>query len=158
MSKIDITIYTKEKGRLKLTKYEWIYLDRSKLTYHREDGPAREYANGDKVYYINGKLHREDGPAIEDADGYKAYYINGKLHREDGPARERVNGYKEYYINGNLIRKEILLLINNCTNKNELARYLLSDNPAERYLATLRGKQLWAIIFTLQSIQKKKES
>ncbi len=66
---------------------------------HREDGPAIEYANGDKYYYINDKLHREDGPAIEWANGDKYYLINDKRHREDGPAIEYVNGYKAYYIN-----------------------------------------------------------
>jgi hypothetical protein len=30
---------------------------------HREDGPAFEYNNGDKSWWINGKLHRLDGPA-----------------------------------------------------------------------------------------------
>jgi hypothetical protein len=32
------------------------------------------------VQYVNdaGQLHREDGPAIEYADGYKQYYLNGK--------------------------------------------------------------------------------
>jgi hypothetical protein len=67
---------------------------------HREDGPAVEYSNGDKVYYINGKRHREDGPAVEFSDGDKEYYINGKCHREDGPAIEYSDGTKEYWING----------------------------------------------------------
>jgi len=39
--------------------------------FHREDGPAVEYANGGKEWYLNGKRHREDGPAIEYADGRK---------------------------------------------------------------------------------------
>ena len=38
---------------------------------HREDGPAVEYANGDKAWYLNGKRHRTDGPAVEDATGDK---------------------------------------------------------------------------------------
>jgi hypothetical protein len=50
---------------------------------HREDGPATEYANGDKSYYINDKLHREDGPAIEHINGDKYYYINGKELTEE---------------------------------------------------------------------------
>ena len=33
---------------------------------------------GDKAWYHNGKLHREDGPAIEWANGYKEWYINDK--------------------------------------------------------------------------------
>ena len=60
-----------------------IYLKNGKR--HREDGPAIEYANGNKVWYINDKLHREDGPAVEYANGDKEWYINGKRHREDGP-------------------------------------------------------------------------
>jgi len=54
---------------------EWFNLEDLR---HREDGPAREYANGSKSYFINNKLHREDGPAIEYSNGYKAYYINDK--------------------------------------------------------------------------------
>ncbi len=55
---------------------------------HREDGPAIEYADGDKEWFLNGKLHREDGPAIEGANGNKSWYLNGEHHREDGPAVE----------------------------------------------------------------------
>lgn len=51
--------------------------------YHREDGPAVEYANGLKAWYINGKYHREDGPAIEFASGFKEWYINDKYMTED---------------------------------------------------------------------------
>ena len=29
-------------------------------------------------YNLNGELHREDGPAIEFADGDKSWYINGQ--------------------------------------------------------------------------------
>jgi hypothetical protein len=29
------------------------------------------YDNGDKCWYLNGKLHRTDGPAIEYANGDK---------------------------------------------------------------------------------------
>ena len=45
---------------------------------HREDGPAIEYANGDKSWYINDQHHREAGPAIEFANGYKEYWLNDK--------------------------------------------------------------------------------
>ena len=45
---------------------------------HREDGPAVEYANGTKFWYLNGKRHREDGPAIVYSDGVKSYHYNGK--------------------------------------------------------------------------------
>ena len=35
-------------------------------------------ANGDKLWYINGKLHREDSPACEYAGGTKSWYLNGR--------------------------------------------------------------------------------
>jgi hypothetical protein len=69
---------------------------------HREDGPAVERANGTKVWYLNGKRHREDGPAIEMANGAKAWWLNGKPHREDGPAIERANGNKEWWLNNEI--------------------------------------------------------
>ena len=45
--------------------------------FHREGGPAIEYANGDKEYWVNGKRHREDGPAVVRANGDEEYWING---------------------------------------------------------------------------------
>ena len=57
------------------TKY---YSDREMTVLHREDGPAAEYANGDKEWYLNGELHREDGPAIEYTNGDKEWFINDK--------------------------------------------------------------------------------
>lgn len=45
---------------------------------HREDGPATEYPNGDKEWYLNGKLHREDGPAI-DGEKHKYWYWHGEF-------------------------------------------------------------------------------
>ena len=61
---------------------------------------VKVYPNGDKVWYLNGKLHREDGPAIEEASGHKEWFLNGKQHREDGAAVEYANGDKEWYLNG----------------------------------------------------------
>jgi hypothetical protein len=56
----------------------------------------------DRIEYRNeqGQRHREDGPAIEWNDGSKYWFINGKYHREDGPAIEYPNGNKEWWING----------------------------------------------------------
>jgi hypothetical protein len=62
-------------------------------------------ANGTKVWYLNDKFHREDGPAVEFANGTKWWYLNDKLHREDGPAIEDTNGNKRWFLNG----KEILI-------------------------------------------------
>jgi len=96
---------------------------------HREDGPAVEYANGDKLWYQNGELHREDGPAVEYANGYKSWFINGKRHREDGPAIESPNSYKfwyyqDLYINCNtqedferIIKEKFNHKTNLCTDK-----------------------------------------
>jgi hypothetical protein len=52
--------------------------------------------------YIKGTdiLHREDGPAIEWSDGSKEWYINGKLHREDGPAATFPEGNVMWFLNG----------------------------------------------------------
>jgi hypothetical protein len=66
--------------------------------------------DGDKVWYMNGQYHREDGPAIEFADGDMEWWLNGQLHREDGPAIEWVNdhsdGGKEWYIHGKKLSEE----------------------------------------------------
>ena len=37
---------------------------------------VKAYTNGDKHWYLNGKLHREDGPAIERSNGDKYWYLN----------------------------------------------------------------------------------
>ena len=73
--------------------------DNSKIT-HRTDGPAVEYADGSKAWYIDGKRHRLDGPAVEYADGDKHWYMDGKKHRIDGPASEYADGGKLWYIDG----------------------------------------------------------
>ena len=92
---------------------------------HREDGPALEYFNGDKYYFVDGILHREDGPAVfldnenkeliklgivspddEFSYGIREYYFKGSLHREDGPAIEYSDGEKRYCINGGLHRDD----------------------------------------------------
>ena len=73
---------------------------------HREDGPAIEGADGDKYWWLNGKLHREDGPAIEGANGDKYWWLNGKRHREDGPAAEEAHGYKSWYLNDKKVTQE----------------------------------------------------
>jgi hypothetical protein len=101
----------------------------SKGDFHREDGPACEYTNGDKYWYINGKKHRVNLPAVEWASGSKLWYHNGELHREDGPAIEYFDGHNSWYING----KQIF-----CINNEEFIRMiklkffipLPQENPA----------------------------
>ena len=71
---------------------------------HRLDGPAVEWRSGTKQYWVNGKCHRLDGPAVEYADGRKMYWVEGKLHRLDAPAIEYADGRKEYWVEGKLHR------------------------------------------------------
>ena len=66
---------------------------------HRTDGPAMERSDGDKWWYLDGKCHRTDGPAYEGADGTKRWYLDGKCHRTDGPAIEDNHGSKFWYLN-----------------------------------------------------------
>jgi hypothetical protein len=52
---------------------------------------VKVYDDGDKVWYLNGRLHREDGPACEWADGDKEWYLNGEKVTEEevmNPAEE----------------------------------------------------------------------
>ena len=70
--------------------------------FHREDGPAIEYTNGDEVWYLDGKRHREGGPAVtKTIDGVvvKYYYQDDVLHRFDGPAIDSENR-QEWYKTG----------------------------------------------------------
>jgi hypothetical protein len=80
--------------------------DSSKIL-HRVDGPAIEWADGEKWWYFNGKLHREDGPAIEHEDGSTSWWVDDKRHRLDGPAIEGNNGYNEWWIDGNYISEQL---------------------------------------------------
>jgi|688.fasta_scaffold17838_17 hypothetical protein len=80
------------------------YSDRHMTIAHRLDGPAVEYADGSKEWFVNGKLHRTDGPAIEWADGGRAWWLDGKLHRLDGPAIEWADGGRAWWLDGKLHR------------------------------------------------------
>ena len=72
---------------------------------------------GTKHWYLNGKYHRTDGPAIEYINGDKHWFLNGKRHRTDGPAIEYYNGTKYWYINGVELSEEEYL---RTTRKNKL--------------------------------------
>ena len=52
------------------------YSDMEMNIWHRTDGPAVEYSNGTKFWYLNGRLHRTDGPAVEWPDGTEEWFIN----------------------------------------------------------------------------------
>jgi len=76
------------------------YKNRAMTVLYRRDGPAVEYADGGKAWYVDGQLHRLDGPAIEAADGDKAWFVDGQRHRLDGPAYECADGDKAWYVDG----------------------------------------------------------
>jgi len=103
--------YTKEYGRQALTEEEWNNFDKLSVTFHRIDGPALEYANGNKYWYKEDKLDREDGPAVEYANG-KYWFKAGIRHREDGPAIEYIDEINNedlhywWYIEGEEYTKE----------------------------------------------------
>jgi hypothetical protein len=79
-------------------------------SFHRLGGPAREYADGSREWWVNGKRHRLDGPAIEYADGSREWWVNGKPHRLDGPAWEHADGgTRAWYIEGEELDEEEFL-------------------------------------------------
>ena len=45
--------------------------------FHRLDGPAVEYVDGRKIWYINGVMHRSDGPGIESGTS-RVWYEHGR--------------------------------------------------------------------------------
>ena len=57
---------------------------------------------GNKYYYQNDTFHRLDGPAIEYIDGDTFWYQHGLLHRLDGPAME-YDTTKSWYYKGRKI-------------------------------------------------------
>jgi len=67
---------------------------------------VRVYKDRTEWFNKEGKHHREDGPAIEYNNGYKVWYLNGKHHRENGPAVEYVNGEKFWFLNGKKLSEE----------------------------------------------------
>lgn len=89
---------TKANGRFEFPDHSVRYFKDGQL--HRDDGPALEYANGDKAWYRDGQLHRDDGPAVELPNGDREWYRDNQLHRDDGPAIERIDGYKAWFRHG----------------------------------------------------------
>lgn len=63
--------------------------------------------DGNKRYFdCDGEYHRDEGPAIEYANGSKSWFINGKRHRIDGPACEWSTGPRWYIDDKQLTEKE----------------------------------------------------
>ena len=62
--------------------------------------PQKKDRYGNISYWLDGKLHREDGPAVERKNGDKIWWWHGKLHRDNGPAIEKEDGSQEWWIHG----------------------------------------------------------
>ena len=75
----------------------------------KEQAECKVDLDGTKRWYLHGKYHREDGPAMEWANGTKTWYLNGNRHREDGPAREYASGTKEWFLHGEKVHPETLV-------------------------------------------------
>ncbi|RTK95508.1 MAG: hypothetical protein EKK64_06715 [Neisseriaceae bacterium] len=72
--------------------------------FHRTNGPAIMYPNGEEEYWVNGKRHRENGPAVIYPNGDCEYWDHGKRHRKNGPAV--IIGNKQYWFKrGKFIKK-----------------------------------------------------
>lgn len=93
---------------IQISKYgnKSYFKNRDMTVLHRTDGPACEFVNGTKQWWIDGKRHRNDGPAIEYANGNKEWWLNGKPNRTDGPSVEWSDGVKAWYINGKNLTEE----------------------------------------------------
>ena len=63
------------------------------------------------IWYRNDKflgvVHREDGPAVEYHNGYKEWWVHGNKHRLNGPSIEIPNGKKFWFINNHNVTYEI---------------------------------------------------
>tara|TARA_B110000238_G_C15948575_1_gene362191 strand:+ start:115 stop:402 length:288 start_codon:yes stop_codon:yes gene_type:complete len=59
-----------------------------------------EFSNGDKIWFLNGKIHRTDGPAVVRTDGINIWYLNGDLHRTDGPSVDRPDAVTRFHLYG----------------------------------------------------------
>jgi hypothetical protein len=56
--------------------------------------------NGNKRWWLNGKVHREDGPAIEWKDGDKEWWLNGEEYITN----------KSFQIDANLSDDDMIVL------------------------------------------------
>ncbi len=88
------------------TKYEDSYFWIVNGNYHREDGPAKEWADGDREWYLNGEQHRKDGPAGIYDYGDQVWCLNGVKHRDDGPAVIYTDGTKEWWLDNEHFTQE----------------------------------------------------
>jgi hypothetical protein len=74
---------------------------------HRLDGPAIEWDNGDKEWFIDGCYCRLDnGPTVEYHTGTREWWLGEKLHRLDGPAVVYSNNDEEWFVDDERLTQE----------------------------------------------------
>lgn len=71
------------------------YKDPEMKILHRLDGPAREWANGNKDWWSDDRRHRLDGPAVEWTCGHKEWFIHGLAFTE-WEFDKRMKSYSEW--------------------------------------------------------------
>ena len=74
---IDSMLRIRLKIKAKKMSYRWA----APTSISAEDNGPLEFFDAQKRY------HRDDGPAVIFPDGDTYWFINGTMHREDGPAR-----------------------------------------------------------------------
>jgi hypothetical protein len=60
------------------------------------------YRSSDIYYYLNKVFHRTNGPAIEYNNGDKCWYVYGDRHNDKGPATIHKTGWTFWFLNDNL--------------------------------------------------------
>jgi hypothetical protein len=66
----------------KLSYATFYYKDEASLINHRAGGPAIEWIEGTKEWWLNGKRHRVAGPAYDHQNGYKEWWFDGEKYSE----------------------------------------------------------------------------
>jgi hypothetical protein len=95
--------------------------------------PKKSFYSTHVEHKLNDKLHREDGPAIEWHDGAKLWYIAGILHRRDGPAVDNFDGEYRWYFCGKLLNRD------NASSR-AYKDFLLLTNYVKCHAAYMRNK------------------
>lgn len=103
-------------GNIKIEKVYYKNGDFWYFSYKDLDDPGYEYkefVDGLRVWFFNGKRHRKEGPAYIHPDGTKIWFKNGEYHREDGPAIVYPTGSKWWCLeNENYSEEEFYKKVN----------------------------------------------
>jgi hypothetical protein len=74
------------KSKMKINEWGTKVWRNRKGILHRTNGPAAEYADGSKEWWVKGRIHRIDGPAVEWSNNHKEWWVEGKClgHNKEG--------------------------------------------------------------------------